>query len=183
MKKSTSVILLITIVVLVVAVAWKFGIPYLNQGQKTSHSPKVVSVAKVSSPTKPHSHKSSMRSFSSESSVVSSESTRMASSSSVTSNLAYPELAPYAGVTYYAQGRKYVEFPQMFPTSFTISTDGQTVNINGEQKQITGVTNDHGYITLTDQINVICAFRDVGTGQVEMINQGQKLDYSTTMGD
>lgn len=183
MKKNVSVIAIIFIVVTVGVLTWKFGLPYFN-GSKTDN--KITQVSSVSQMTKNVSKKTNQESQSSSetsSSTPMSSSSSVSSSSSSTANLPYPELSSYVGVTYYAQNRDSAQYPMMFPTSFTISDDGRYVNINGKQELIKGVSMDGNYISIAGEVNVICSFRPLGDGTVEMINQGQKLDYSTSIGD
>ena len=122
------------------------------------------------------------------SSESSSEST--SSASSYQSNVRFPELQAYAGKTYYAVDRDSAEYPQMFPTSFTITSDTEALNVDGKQELIRNVTSDSGFIALTGEMGhsmgttLSFEFRPLGgsdSDAVEVLNQGQRLAYSTTM--
>ncbi|EFK80785.1 hypothetical protein [Ligilactobacillus salivarius] len=115
------------------------------------------------------------------SSESSSEST--SSASSYQSNVRFPELQAYAGKTYYAVDRDSAEYPQMFPTSFTITSDTETIIIGGRQEKIDSVrTGDFGSVQLGGGPVFVFEFKPLGSSdEVEVVNQGQYLTYSTTM--
>ena len=115
------------------------------------------------------------------SSESSSEST--SSVSSYQSNVRFPELQAYAGKTYYAIDRESAEYPQMFPTSFTITSDGEAIIISGRQEPIEYVrTEGSGFVQLGGGPVFVFEFRPLGSSdEVEVVNQGQYLTYSTTM--
>ena len=115
------------------------------------------------------------------SSESSSEST--SSVSSYQSNIKFSELQAYAGKTYYAVDRESAEYPQMFPTSFTITSDGGAIIISGRQEPIEYVrTEGSGFVQLGGGPVFVFSFRPLGSSdEVEVVNQGQYLTYSTTM--
>ena len=112
------------------------------------------------------------------------------STSSVQPSVKYPALQKYAGKTYYAVDRDSAEVPDMFPTSFTITSDTEALNVDGKQELIRNVTSDSGFIALTGEMGhsmgttLSFEFRSLGgsdSDAVEVLNQGQRLAYSTTM--
>ena len=107
------------------------------------------------------------------SSESSSEST--SSASSYQSNVRFPELQAYAGKTYYAVDRDSAEYPQMFPTSFTITSDTETIIIGGRQEKIDSVrTGDFGSVQLGGGPVFVFEFKPLGSSdEVEVVNQGQ----------
>ena len=107
------------------------------------------------------------------------------STSSVQPSVKYPVLQKYAGKTYYAVNRESAEYPQMFPTSFTITSDTETIIIGGRQEKIDSVrTGNFCSVMLGGGPVFVFAFTPLGnTDTVEVINQGQRLTYSTTMSE
>ncbi|WP_081036635.1 hypothetical protein, partial [Ligilactobacillus salivarius] len=112
------------------------------------------------------------------------------STSSVQPSVKYPALQKYAGKTYYAVDRDSAEVPDMFPTSFTITSDTEAITVDGKQELIRNVTSDSGFIALTGEMGhsmgtgLSFEFRPLGgsdSDAVEVLNQGQRLAYSTTM--
>ena len=160
---------------------------------------KEISTEKVSKKVKKESKKikkketseSKSSSSTETSSSVESESSSESSSestSSVQPSVKYPALQKYAGKTYYAVDRDSIEFPDMFPTSFTITSDTEAITVDGKQELIRNVTSDSGFIALTGEmghsmgIGLSFEFRPLGSSdEVEVVNQGQYLTYSTTM--
>ena len=107
------------------------------------------------------------------------------SASSYRSDVKFPALQNYAGKTYYAVDRDSAEYPQMFPTSFTITSDGEAIIISGRQEPIEYVrTGKFGSVQLGGGPVFVFEFRPLGgsdSDTVEVLNQGQRLAYSTTM--
>ena len=191
MKKSNSILMIIVIVIIASLVVWKVGIPSLNSKNKEISTEKVSKkVKKESKKIKKKETSESKSSSSTEtSSSVESESSSESSSestssvSSYQSNIKFPELQAYAGKTYYAVDRESVEYPQMFPTSFTITSDGEAIIISGRQEPIEYVrTEGSGFVQLGGGPVFVFSFRPLGSSdEVEVVNQGQYLTYSTTM--
>ncbi|MBD5789260.1 hypothetical protein [Ligilactobacillus salivarius] len=191
MKKSNSILMIIVIVIIASLIVWKIGIPNLSSKNKEISSEKVSKkVKKESKKIKKKETRESKSSSSTEtsssmesepSSESSSEST--SSASSYQSNVRFPELQAYAGKTYYAVDRDSAEYPQMFPTSFTITSDTETIIIGGRQEKIDSVrTGDFGSVQLGGGPVFVFEFKPLGSSdEVEVVNQGQYLTYSTTM--
>ena len=191
MKKSNSILMIIVIVIIASLIVWKIGIPNLSGKNKEISSEKVSKkVKKESKKIKKKETRESKSSSSTEtSSSVESESSSESSSestssaSSYQSNVRFPELQAYAGKTYYAVDRDSAEYPQMFPTSFTITSDTETIIIGGRQEKIDSVrTGDFGSVQLGGGPVFVFEFKPLGSSdEVEVVNQGQYLTYSTTM--
>ena len=190
MKKSNSILMILVIVIIASLIVWKVGIPSLNSKNKEISSEKVSKkVKKESKKTKKKEISKAKSSTTETSSSVESEpssesSTESASSvSSYQSNVRFPELQAYAGKTYYAIDRESAEYPQMFPTSFTITSDGEAIIISGRQEPIEYVrTEGSGFVQLGGGPVFVFEFRPLGSSdEVEVVNQGQYLTYSTTM--
>ena len=191
MKKSNSILMIIVIVIIASLIVWKIGIPNLSSKNKEISSEKVSKkVKKESKKIKKKETRESKSSSSTEtsssmesepSSESSSEST--SSASSYQSNVRFPELQAYAGKTYYAIDRESAEYPQMFPTSFTITSDGEAIIISGRQEPIEYVrTEGSGFVQLGGGPVFVFEFKPLGSSdEVEVVNQGQYLTYSTTM--
>ena len=195
MKKSNSILMIIVIVIIASLIVWKIGIPNLSGKNKEISSEKVAKkVKKESKKIKKKETSESKSSSSTEtSSSVESESSSESSSestSSVQPSVKYPALQKYAGKTYYAVDRDSAEVPDMFPTSFTITSDTEAITVDGKQELIRNVTSDSGFIALTGEMEhsmgtgLSFEFRPLGgsdSDAVEVLNQGQRLAYSTTM--
>lgn len=191
MKKSNSILMIIVIVIIASLVVWKVGIPSLNSKNKEISSEKVSKKVKKESKkikkkeTSESKSSSSTETSSSVESEPSSESSSESASSvsSYQSNVRFPELQAYAGKTYYAIDRESAEYPQMFPTSFTITSDGEAIIISGRQEPIEYVrTEGSGFVQLGGGPVFVFEFRPLGSSdEVEVVNQGQYLTYSTTM--
>ena len=190
MKKSNSILMILVIVIIASLIVWKVGIPSLNSKNKEISSEKVSKkVKKESKKTKKKEISKAKSSTTETSSSVESEpssesSSKSASSvSSYQSNVRFPELQAYAGKTYYAIDRESAEYPQMFPTSFTITSDGEAIIISGRQEPIEYVrTEGSGFVKLGGGPVFVFEFRPLGSSdEVEVVNQGQYLTYSTTM--
>ena len=191
MKKSNSILMIIVIVIIASLVVWKVGIPSLNSKNKEISTEKVSKkVKKESKKIKKKETSESKSSSSTEtSSSVESESSSESSSESTSSASSYrydvkfPALQNYAGKTYYAVDRESAEYPQMFPTSFTITSDGEAIIISGRQEPIEYVrTEGSGFVQLGGGPVFVFSFRPLGSSdEVEVVNQGQYLTYSTTM--
>ena len=191
MKKVSSIITIFVIVIIASLIVWKVGIPNLISKNKENTTEKVSKkVEKESKKTKKKKEISKAKSSTTEtsssvesepSSESSSEST--SSASSYQSNVRFPELQAYAGKTYYAVDRDSAEYPQMFPTSFTITSDTETIIIGGRQEKIDSVrTGDFGSVQLGGGPVFVFEFKPLGSSdEVEVVNQGQYLTYSTTM--
>ena len=183
MKKSNSILMIIVIVIIASLIVWKIGIPNLSSKNKEISSEKVSKkVKKESKKIKKKETRESKSSSSTEtsssmesepSSESSSEST--SSASSYQSNVRFPELQAYAGKTYYAVDRDSAEYPQMFPTSFTITSDTETIIIGGRQEKIDSVrTGDFGSVQLGGGPVFVFEFKPLGSSdEVEVVNQGQ----------
>ena len=191
MKKVSSIITIFVIVIIASLIVWKVGTPNLINKNKENTTEKVSKkVEKESKKTKKKKEISKAKSSTTEtsssvesepSSESSSEST--SSASSYQSNVRFPELQAYAGKTYYAVDRDSAEYPQMFPTSFTITSDTETIIIGGRQEKIDSVrTGDFGSVQLGGGPVFVFEFKPLGSSdEVEVVNQGQYLTYSTTM--
>ena len=195
MKKSNSILMIIVIVIIASLIVWKIGIPNLSSKNKEISSEKVSKKVKKESKkikkkeTRESKSSSSTETSSSMESEPSSESSSE-STSSVQPSVKYPALQKYAGKTYYAVDRDSAEVPDMFPTSFTITSDTEALNVDGKQELIRNVTSDSGFIALTGEMGLSMGttlsfeFRPLGgsdSDAVEVLNQGQRLAYSTTM--
>ena len=195
MKKSNSILMIIVIVIIASLIVWKIGIPNLSSKNKEISSEKVSKKVKKESKkikkkeTRESKSSSSTETSSSMESEPSSESSSE-STSSVQPSVKYPALQKYAGKTYYAVDRDSAEVPDMFPTSFTITSDTEVLNVDGKQELIRNVTSDSGFIALTGEMGhsmgttLSFEFRSLGgsdSDAVEVLNQGQRLAYSTTM--
>ena len=193
MKKSNSILMIIVIVIIASLIVWKIGIPNLSSKNKEISSEKVSKKVKKESKkikkkeTRESKSSSSTETSSSMESEPSSESSSE-STSSVQPSVKYPALQKYAGKTYYAVDRDSAEVPDMFPTSFTITSDTEALNVDGKQELIRNVTSDSGFIALTGEMGhsmgttLSFEFRPLGNSdEVEVVNQGQYLTYSTTM--
>lgn len=190
MKKSNSILMILVIVIIASLIVWKVGIPSLNSKNKEISSEKVSKkVKKESKKTKKKEISKAKSSTTETSSSVESEPSSESSSesassvSSYQSNVRFPELQAYAGKTYYAVDRESAEYPQMFPTSFTITSDGEAIIISGRQEPIEYVrTEGSGFVQLGGGPVFVFSFRPLGSSdEVEVVNQGQYLTYSTTM--
>lgn len=191
MKKSNSILMIIVIVIIASLIVWKIGIPNLSSKNKEISSEKVSKKVKKESKkikkkeTRESKSSSSTETSSSVESEPSSESSSESASSvsSYQSNVRFPELQAYAGKTYYAIDRESAEYPQMFPTSFTITSDGEAIIISGRQEPIEYVrTEGSGFVQLGGGPVFVFEFRPLGSSdEVEVVNQGQYLTYSTTM--
>ena len=191
MKKSNTILMIIVIVIIASLVVWKIGTPNLISKNKENTTEKVSKkVEKESKKTKKKKEISKAKlsttetSSSVESEPSSESSSESASSvSSYQSNVKFSELQAYAGKTYYAIDRESAEYPQMFPTSFTITSDGEAIIISGKQEPIEYVrTEGSGFVQLGGGPVFVFSFRPLGSSdEVEVVNQGQYLTYSTTM--
>ena len=195
MKKSNTILMILVIVIIASLIVWKIGIPNLSSKNKEISSEKVSKKVKKESKkikkkeTRESKSSSSTETSSSMESEPSSESSSE-STSSVQPSVKYPALQKYAGKTYYAVDRDSAEVPDMFPTSFTITSDTEALNVDGKQELIRNVTSDSGFIALTGEMGhsmgttLSFEFRSLGgsdSDAVEVLNQGQRLAYSTTM--
>ncbi|PWG50900.1 hypothetical protein [Ligilactobacillus salivarius] len=193
MKKSNSILMIIVIVIIASLIVWKMGIPNLSSKNKEISSEKVAKkVKKESKKIKKKETSESKSSSSTEtSSSVESESSSESSSestssaSSYRSDVKFPALQNYAGKTYYAVDRDSAEYPQMFSTSFTITSDGETIIMDDVQEPIEYVrTGKFGSVQLGGGPVFVFEFRPLGSSdEVEVVNQGQYLTYSTTMSE
>ena len=190
MKKSNTILMIIVIVIIASLVVWKVGTPNLISKNKENTTEKVSKkVEKESKKTKKKETSKAKSSTTETSSSVESEPSSESSSestssvSSYQSNIKFPELQAYAGKTYYAVDRESAEYPQMFPTSFTITSDGEAIIISGRQEPIEYVrTEGSGFVQLGGGPVFVFSFRPLGSSdEVEVVNQGQYLTYSTTM--
>ncbi|RHJ61666.1 hypothetical protein DW111_00355 [Ligilactobacillus salivarius] len=190
MKKSNTILMILVIVIIASLIVWKVGTPNLISKNKENTTEKVSKkVEKESKKTKKKETSKAKSSTTETSSSVESESSSESSSestssvSSYQSNIKFPELQAYAGKTYYAVDRESAEYPQMFPTSFTITSDGETIIISGRQEPIEYVrTEGSGFVQLGGGPVFVFSFRPLGSSdEVEVVNQGQYLTYSTTM--
>ena len=190
MKKSNTILMILVIVIIASLVVWKVGTPNLISKNKENTTEKVSKkVEKESKKTKKKETSKAKSSTTETSSSVESESSSESSSestnsvSSYQSNIKFPELQAYAGKTYYAIDRESAEYPQMFPTSFTITSDGEAIIISGRQEPIEYVrTEGSGFVQLGGGPVFVFEFRPLGSSdEVEVVNQGQYLTYSTTM--
>ena len=191
MKKVSSIITIFVIVIIASLIVWKVGTPNLISKNKGNATEKVSKkVEKESKKTKKKKEISKAKSSTTEtsssvesepSSESSSEST--SSASSYQSNVRFPELQAYAGKTYYAVDRDSAEYPQMFSTSFTITSDGETIIMDDVQEPIEYVrTGKFGSVQLGGGPVFVFEFSPLGSSdEVEVVNQGQYLTYSTTM--
>ncbi|PHY96003.1 hypothetical protein CR166_00615 [Ligilactobacillus salivarius] len=188
MKKSNSILMIIVIVIIASLVVWKVGIPSLNSKNKEISSEKVSKkVKKESKKTKKKEISKAKSSTTETSSSVESEPSSESSSestSSVQPSVKYPALQNYAGKTYYA-----VDTDIGFPTTFTITSDTETLVFDGKHELIKSVVlGDSGFIALVGETGhsmgttLSFEFRPLGSSdEVEVVNQGQYLTYSTTM--
>lgn len=189
MKKPSSILIIFVIVIIAFFAVWKVGTPNLISKNKENTTEKVSKKVKKESKKTEKKETSKARSSTTEiSSSVGSELSSESSSestSSYQSNVRFPELQAYAGKTYYAIHRDSAEYPQMFPTSFTITSDTETIIIGGRQEKIDSVrTGNFGAVMLGGGPVFVFAFTPLGnTDTVEVINQGQRLTYSTTMSE
>ncbi|MCO7134809.1 hypothetical protein [Ligilactobacillus salivarius] len=73
----------------------------------------------------------------------------------------------------------------MFSTSFTITSDGETIIMDDVQEPIEYVrTGKFGSVQLGGGPVFVFEFRPLGSSdEVEVVNQGQYLTYSTTMSE
>ena len=190
MKKSNTILMILVIVIIASLVVWKVGTPNLISKNKENTTEKVSKkVEKESKKTKKKETSKAKSSTTETSSSVESESSSESSSestssvSSYQSNIKFPELQAYAGKTYYAVDRESAEYPQMFPTSFTITSDGEAIIISGRQEPVEYVrTEGSGFVQLGGGPVFVFSFRPLGSSdEVEVVNQGQYLAYSTTM--
>ncbi len=190
MKKVSSIITIFVIVIIASLIVWKVGTPNLISKNKENTTEKVSKkVEKESKKTKKKETSKAKSSTTETSSSVESESSSESSSestssvSSYQSNIKFPELQAYAGKTYYAVDRESAEYPQMFPTSFTITSDGEAIIISGRQEPIEYVrTEGSGFVQLGGGPVFVFSFRPLGSSdEVEVVNQGQYLTYSTTI--
>ena len=195
MKKSNTILMILVIVIIASLIVWKIGIPNLSSKNEEISSEKVSKKVKKESKkikkkeTRESKSSSSTETSSSMESEPSSESSSE-STSSVQPSVKYPALQKYAGKTYYAVNRESAEVPDMFPTSFTITSDTASITIDGKQELIRDVSSDSGFIALTGEMGhtmgtgLSFEFRPLGDSDsdaVEVLNQGQRLAYSTTM--
>ena len=195
MKKSSSILIIFVIVIIAFFAVWKVGIPNLISKNKENTTEKVSKKVKKESKKTEKKETSESESSSTEtSSSVKSEVSNVSSSgstSSVQPSVKYPVLQKYAGKTYYAVNRESAEVPDMFPTSFTITSDTASITIDGKQELIRDVSSDSGFIALTGEMGhtmgtgLSFEFRPLGVNDdaVEVINQGKYLAYSTTISE
>lgn len=189
MKKPSSILIIFVIVIIAFFAVWKVGTPNLISKNKENTTEKVSKKVKKESKKTEKKETSESESSSTEtSSSVKSEVSNVSSSestSSVQPSVKYPVLQKYVGKTYYAVNRESAEYPQMFPTSFTITSDTETIIIGGRQEKIDSVrTGNFGSVMLGGGPVFVFAFTPLGnTDTVEVINQGQRLTYSTTMSE
>ena len=178
MKKSNSILMILVIVIIASLIVWKVGIPSLNSKNKEISSEKVSKkVKKESKKTKKKEISKAKSSTTETSSSVESEPSSESSSesassvSSYQSNVRFPELQAYAGKTYYAIDRESAEYPQMFPTSFTITSDGEAIIISGRQEPIEYVrTEGSGFVQLGGGPVFVFSFRPLGSSdEVEVV--------------
>lgn len=190
MKKSNTILMILVIVIIASLVVWKVGTPNLISKNKENTTEKVSKkVEKESKKTKKKETSKAKSSTTETSSSVESKPSSESSSesassvSSYQSNVKFPELQAYAGKTYYAIDRESAEYPQIFPTSFTITSDGETIIISGRQEPVEYVrTEGSGFVQLGGGPVFVFSFRPLGSSdEVEVVNQGQYLTYSTTM--
>lgn len=193
MKKPSSILIIFVIVIIAFFAVWKVGTPNLISKNKENTTEKVSK--KVKKESKKTEKKETSESSSTEtSSSVKSEVSNVSSSestSSVQPSVKYPVLQKYAGKTYYAVNRESAEVPDMFPTSFTITSDTASITIDGKQELIRDVSSDSGFIALTGEMGhtmgtgLSFEFRPLGVNDdaVEVINQGKYLAYSTTISE
>lgn len=188
-EKPSSILIIFVIVIIAFFAVWKVGTPNLISKNKENTTEKVSKKVKKESKKTEKKETSESESSSTEtSSSVKSEVSNVSSSestSSVQPSVKYPILQKYAGKTYYAVNRESAEYPQMFPTSFTITSDTETIIIGGRQEKIDSVrTGNFGSVMLGGGPVFVFAFTPLGnTDTVEVINQGQRLTYSTTMSE
>lgn len=192
MKKPSSILIIFVIVIIAFFTGWKVGTPNLSSESKENTTEKVSK--KESKKIKKKETSESESSSTETSSSVKSEVSNVSSSestSSVQPNVKYPVLQKYAGKTYYAVNRESAEVPDMFPTSFTITSDTASITIDGKQELIRDVSSDSGFIALTGEMGhtmgtgLSFEFRPLGVNDdaVEVINQGKYLAYSTTISE
>ena len=195
MKKPSSILIIFVIVIIAFFAVWKVGTPNLISKNKENTTKKVSKKVKKESKKTEKKETSESESSSTEtSSSVKSEVSNVSSSestSSVQPSVKYPVLQKYAGKTYYAVNRESAEVPDMFPTSFTITSDTASITIDGKQELIRDVSSDSGFIALTGEMGhtmgtgLSFEFRPLGVNDdaVEVINQGKYLAYSTTISE
>ncbi|MDD1402236.1 hypothetical protein [Ligilactobacillus salivarius] len=195
MKKPSSILIIFVIVIIAFFAVWKVGTPNLISKNKENTTEKVSKKVKKESKKTEKKETSESESSSTEtSSSVKSEVSNVSSSestSSVQPSVKYPVLQKYAGKTYYAVNRESAEVPDMFPTSFTITSDTASITIDGKQELIRDVSSDSGFIALTGEMGhtmgtgLSFEFRPLGVNDdaVEVINQGKYLAYSTTISE
>ena len=195
MKKTSSILIIVVIVIIAFFAVWKVGTPNLISKNKENTTEKISKKVKKESKKIKKKETSESESSSTEiSSSVKSEVSNVSSSestSNVQPSVKYPVLQKYAGKTYYAVNRDSAEVPDMFPTSFTITSDTASITIDGKQELIRDVSSDSGFIALTGEMGhtmgtgLSFEFRPLGVNNdaVEVINQGQYLAYSTTMSE
>ena len=195
MKKTSSILIIFVIVIIAFFAVWKASTPNLISKNKENTTEKISKKVKKESKEIKKKETSESESSSTEiSSSVKSEVSNVSSSestSNVQPSVKYPVLQKYAGKTYYAVNRDSAEVPDMFPTSFTITSDTASITIDGKQELIRDVSSDSGFIALTGEMGhtmgtgLSFEFRPLGVNNdaVEVINQGQYLAYSTTMSE
>ena len=195
MKKPSSILIIFVIVIIAFFAVQKVGTPNLISKNKENTTKKVSKKVKKESKKTEKKETSESESSSTEtSSSVKSEVSNVSSSestSSVQPSVKYPVLQKYAGKTYYAVNRESAEVPDMFPTSFTITSDTASITIDGKQELIRDVSSDSGFIALTGEMGhtmgtgLSFEFRPLGVNDdaVEVINQGKYLAYSTTISE
>ena len=191
MKKSNSILMIIVIVIIASLVVWKVGTPNLiskNKGNATEKVSKKVEKESKKIKKKETSESKSSSSTETSSSVESEPSSESSSesTSSVQPSVKYPALQKYAGKTYYA-----VDTDIGFPTTFTITSDTETHVFDGKHELIKSVVlGDSGFISLVGETGhsmgttLSFEFRPLGgsdSDALEVLNQGQRLAYSTTM--
>ncbi|QIG37090.1 hypothetical protein IBB3154_1625 [Ligilactobacillus salivarius] len=189
MRKNNSILMILIIVIIASLIVWKVDTPNLISKNKEISTEKVSKkVKKESKKIKKKETSESKSSSSTEtSSSVESESSSESSSestSSVQPSVKYPALQNYAGKTYYA-----VDTDIGFPTTFTITSDTETLVFDGKHELIKSVVlGDSGFIALVGETGhsmgttLSFEFRPLGSSdEVEVVNQGQYLTYSTTM--
>lgn len=192
MKKISSTITILVIVIIAALVIWKISTPNLSSKNKENTTEKVSK--KVEKEPKKTEKKETSKAKSSTietSSSVESESSSesfnesTSSASSYQPNVRFPELQAYAGKTYYAINRDSAEYPQMFSPSFTITPDTEAIIVDGRQETIDKVrVGEHGFVTLGGGPVFVFGFRPLDSSDtVEVFNQGQRLTYSTTMSE
>ena len=141
MKKISSIVTILVIVIIAALAIWKVSMPNLSNKNKENTTEKVSKkVGKESKKTKKKETSKSKSTTTETSSSVESESSSESFSESISSassnqpNVRFPELQAYAGKTYYAINRDSAEYPQMFSPSFTITPDTETIIVDDKKR-------------------------------------------------